>query len=214
MLTIEQKILYTQFSIFYFLVCTPLTLLILLFWEGNAIFSTPQKLKKLFSKLIKAEKQLNTVPIDNKVIENLTLTPKETILNEAEKKAIEEKAMDLVKAYENQKGRTIEDVSTYYIGYDIKSTDINGNARMIEIKGKATSGKVILTVNEWNTAKNHGDSYYLYIVENISKNQPILRIIQNPYNKLSAKENKFQYTLSKDKYTSKAKEIMSINTKK
>jgi hypothetical protein len=135
----------------------------------------------------------------------------ENDLSELEKKNIEEKAMYLVKQFEKKEGRKVKDVSMYYTGYDIKSTDRDKKQRFIEVKGKARSGKIILTVNEWNTAKKFRNQYYLYIVENISLNKPRLKIIQDPYSKLTAIETKFQYILSRNNYISQANEVIPID---
>jgi hypothetical protein len=162
--------------------------------SGNEEKTTKLPLNKPQKKVIKADE-----------------ADKESDLSELEKKNIEEKAMYLVKQFEKKEGRKVKDVSMYYTGYDIKSTDHDKKQRFIEVKGKARSGKIILTVNEWNTAKKFGNQYYLYIVENISLNKPRLKIIQDPSSKLTAIETKFQYILSRKNYASLANEIIPID---
>lgn len=129
-------------------------------------------------------------------------------IHEKSTKVIEAKAMRLVCEYEKRNGRNVEDVSMYYTGYDYKSHG-PGGFRAIEVKGKGASGNVFITANEWQTAKELGKSYFLYIVENISTEKPRLKIIQNPYNKLNAKVNKTQFILSRQVFV-QSSEIVTL----
>lgn len=57
-------------------------------------------------------------------------------------------------------------------GYDIKVSKGENIAKMIEVK--ATSGqdfprKIIMTPNEWRTAKRHGPLYWLYVVRDVTQ---------------------------------------------
>lgn len=102
-------------------------------------------------------------------------------------KEIERAGMDFVMSYEISCGRQPVDVSSYNLGYDIKSTDKDGNTRYIEVKARAEEGKIFLTNNELFAARKFGDDYYLYVVFNATTN-PKLNIIQNPASRLDLHE--------------------------
>ena len=94
------------------------------------------------------------------------------------RRQVEVAAMQAVLAYERQAGRNPIDVSQENLGYDIESS-----GRFIEVKGKASTGPVALTLNEWIAAHRLGDDYFLYIVTH-ALDRPSLHIIQNPAAKL------------------------------
>jgi len=91
---------------------------------------------------------------------------------------IEEIGMKVAMEYERAQGRNPIDVSDDKRGYDIRSEGAE-EIRYIEVKAKAAQGNLILTPNEWMTAKQLGDKYWLYVVENAIK-EPKLYVIQNP----------------------------------
>lgn len=93
--------------------------------------------------------------------------------------AIEQVGMDLAMRYEREQGRQPEDVSTQALGYDIRSTDKDGNYRYIEVKARARSGAIALTPNEWVMANRLGEEYWLYVVEQAATD-PVLYTLQNP----------------------------------
>lgn len=128
-------------------------------------------------------------------------------LNSSYIKSIEFKAMQIAIAYEMASGRTVRDVSTEYVGYDLSST-MNDESRAIEVKGKATAGSIIITYKEWKTAGLLANDYYLYIVENISRANPKLKVIQNPHATLSPSVYRTQYLLKA--YTYKSAALTSI----
>ena len=94
------------------------------------------------------------------------------------RRQVEIAAMQAVLAYEREAGRNPIDVSQENLGYDIESS-----GRFIEVKGKASTGPVALTLNEWIAAHRLGEDYYLYVVTH-ALNSPSLHIIQNPAAKL------------------------------
>lgn len=98
------------------------------------------------------------------------------------RRRVELAAMAVAMAFEQQAGRNPEDVSAQNLGFDIQAA-----GRAVEVKGKAATGAVLLTPNEWITAGRLGDAYYLHIVTNALTN-PTLHVIQNPAAKLSAAE--------------------------
>jgi Domain of unknown function (DUF3883) len=68
-------------------------------------------------------------------------------------------------------------------GWDIDYTNCAGDLIAVEVKG--TSGPIFpaieMTAREWNTAKEKGENYYLYLVANCLSTSPIIQAIQNPY---------------------------------
>jgi SNF2 family DNA or RNA helicase len=120
----------------------------------------------------------------------------ETKLDEAdgmsEDPTLEAIGLQVAMEYEHREGRSPTDVSLQRLGYDIKSRAPDGSVRYIEVKTRAHTGSVALTEHEWLKAKQLGDSYWLYIVENAVTN-PTLWIIQNPAEKLEPKATVVQY---------------------
>lgn len=92
---------------------------------------------------------------------------------------IEKIGMETAIEYEIKCGRTPEDVSQLNLGFDIRSIDDKGDTIYIEVKARASEGKISLTQNEWFKAQRFGEDYYLYIVFNAATN-PELIIIKNP----------------------------------
>ena len=103
------------------------------------------------------------------------------------KKEIERIGMEHARRYEEEQGRTVEDVSTQNLGFDLRSTTPNGEVRCIEVKARAERALVVLTSNEWDTAEKLKDTYFLYVVLN-AKTQPELYILQNPADKVAVDE--------------------------
>lgn len=121
------------------------------------------------------------VKIDTSPLESHTFT------STREKADVEEAAMEYVMEYEKRNGRNPEDVSRRE-HYDIRSVSPDGTVRYIEVKGH-TGMKVFaeLTEEEFRTAKELKESYWLYIVYNlerdaygINKDKAKLSIFQNP----------------------------------
>lgn len=82
----------------------------------------------------------------------------------------------------------VVDVSSPHLakGYDLESHRANGEIVAIEVKGRAGRGPVQLTENEWPTAVNVRDRYWLYVVADCATN-PILYRVQDPAFKLAVK---------------------------
>jgi hypothetical protein len=116
---------------------------------------------------------------------------------------VERIAMQKVMAYERQQGRLPEDVSTQNLGFDIRSNGTEGQRRYIEVKGRAGSGSVALTQNEWFKAQRFQGEYYLYVVLNTAS-MPLLYIIQNPAGILRPEEQvEVRFLVSLNEITSK-----------
>jgi len=82
----------------------------------------------------------------------------------------------------------VVDVSAPHLakGYDLESHRANGQIVAIEVKGRAGRGPVQLTENEWPTAVNVRDRYWLYAVMDCATN-PVLYRVQDPAFKLAVK---------------------------
>jgi hypothetical protein len=82
----------------------------------------------------------------------------------------EQAAMDVVTAFERERGWEPTDVSREKIGFDIRSLGPPDLAtgqrpvRRIEVKGRVRGAPVRLTTNEWLKARQFGPTYWLYVV--------------------------------------------------
>ena len=124
--------------------------------------------------------------------------PEETSASPHARKEIERLGMEHARSYEEEQGYTVEDVSTENLGFDLRSTTPDGEIRCIEVKARAERALVVLTSNEWGTAEQLKDGYFLYVVLN-AITQPELYIIQNPADTINAEEQvdvRYQVPLS------------------
>ena len=102
---------------------------------------------------------------------------------------VERLAMEVAIAYEQDAGRRPENVSQENLGFDIRSWGSDRTIRYIEVKGRAGTGAVWLTPNEWQIAQRFGEAYWLYIVFNTTTESQ-LKCIQDPVNSLRVVEEK------------------------
>jgi hypothetical protein len=98
---------------------------------------------------------------------------------------IEAVGMQVALQYEREQGWQPEDVSGENHGFDVRSTRYNedgtfADIRYIEVKGRAQSGAIRLSSNEWKKARHFGEKFWLYIVTMAGTNEPELHRIQNP----------------------------------
>jgi hypothetical protein len=100
---------------------------------------------------------------------------------------IEAVGMEIARAYEEEHGWQVEDVSDEdHGGFDLRSlrfSEEDGShkgTRYIEVKARARSGKIRLTSNEWKKARKFEDQYWIYVVTQAASDQPELTRIQNP----------------------------------
>ncbi len=113
---------------------------------------------------------------------------------------VEKVAMDLVRAFEEAAGVTVKDVHTPPLaraagltdnpGFDLLSIYPEGDARgrrAIEVKGRADTGDVEVSSNEWARAANLRDGYWLYTVYDCATPAPRLVRVQDPFGNLLAK---------------------------
>ncbi len=97
-------------------------------------------------------------------------------------KNIEAIAVRVAINYELDKHKAkVFDVSSPHLarGYDLESHRLNGEKIVIEVKGRAGRGQVHLTENEWPTAANVREKYWLYVVTDCAT-EPRLFRVQDP----------------------------------
>ena len=97
---------------------------------------------------------------------------------------VEAIAMKVAIDYETEHGRKTSDVSKDNVGYDVKSIDVQGTKRYIEVKGRAGTDGVMLSENEMNRLAQLGTKAWLYIVTECRSESPILNIVNDPARKL------------------------------
>lgn len=154
--------------------------------------------KKHLVDLIQRERNLT---INTPVFLGIARVISPDVIPDAMKDNIESEmaAMDTVMRFEEEHGRKPTDVSRIIgPGYDIKSVDVAGCTRYIEVKGRRETGPVSLSKNEWFKAKHLETDYYLYVVWNTKdyrreKLMPI--IVRDPAHKLNPSLD-VQYTVA------------------
>ena len=110
---------------------------------------------------------------------------------------VEQVAVDLARAFEEAAGATVKDVHTPELaraagltdnpGFDLLSIYPNGFQRAIEVKGRANTGDVEVSSNEWARAANLRDGYWLYVVYGCATPVPRLARVKDPFGSLLAK---------------------------
>ncbi len=152
--------------------------------------------------LLKAESSL-IVPGDATMVAHAlvlpTEDPEERQRHDAEVEAI---AVRLARAHEEAAGATVHDVSrpelarraglTDWPGFDLRSlrpVSAHGPAedRAIEVKGRAGTGGVEVSENEWAKACNLRDRYWLYVAFDCATPRPRLVKVRDPFGRLLAK---------------------------
>ena len=103
------------------------------------------------------------------------------------------KGVDFVLKFENEQGRDAIDMETEQInhpGFDVKSIDPQNprNIRYIEVKSTAglwdSANPAQIHKTQFETAQERGDSYWLYVVEQVESDNPKIYCIQNPANRV------------------------------
>ena len=99
---------------------------------------------------------------------------------------IEKVAIRIAMEHERARGWVVESVETENRGYDLLSKRPHQSelgvflqARFIEVKGRAGTGEVALTANEYRTAQRLGEDFWLYVVFDCGT-KPSLNRIQDP----------------------------------
>ena len=110
---------------------------------------------------------------------------------------VEKIAMRIARAFEEAAGAVVRDVHTPDLarsaglpenpGFDLLSIRSGGEKMSIEVKGRASTGDVEVTANEWAKACNMRDQYWLYAVYDCATPQPRLARVQDPFGALLAR---------------------------
>ncbi|NLA81038.1 MAG: DUF3883 domain-containing protein, partial [Chloroflexi bacterium] len=110
---------------------------------------------------------------------------------------VEMVAMQLAQAFEEAAGAKVLDVHTPEMardaglpdnpGFDLLSIRPGNEKRSIEVKGRATTGDIEVSANEWAKACNMRQDYWLYAVYNCATSNPRLARVQDPFGNLLAK---------------------------
>ena len=110
---------------------------------------------------------------------------------------VEEIAVRIAAAWEQERGSAVRDVSTPgaarlaglpdWPGFDLLATPPDGDVRNIEVKGRAGQSAVQLELNEWKQAFHLGDRYWLYVVFDCATPGPRLVRVRDPFRRLLAK---------------------------
>jgi len=100
---------------------------------------------------------------------------------------IERIAVDFVIRHEEAEGRVVESVEADNRGFDLISRKPHPedpktavDVRFIEVKGRAHTGEIALTANEYKTAQRLGLDYFLYVVFHCGTPEPSLNILRDP----------------------------------
>jgi len=107
---------------------------------------------------------------------------------------VEQIAMDLVRAFEEAAGAKVRFVHTPELaraaglpdhpGFDVLSVRPSNDRRCIEVKGRAGTGEIEVTDNEWARACNLRGDYWLYAVYHCATPTPQMVRVQDPFEKL------------------------------
>lgn len=107
---------------------------------------------------------------------------------------IEQVAMDLARAFEEAAGAKVRLVHTPELaraaglpdhpGFDLLSMRPGNERRCIEVKGRASTGEIEVTDNEWARACNLRADYWLYAVYHCATPGPQMARVQDPFEKL------------------------------
>lgn len=99
---------------------------------------------------------------------------------------IERIAVQVAIKHEEAEGRVVESVEADNRGFDLISRKLHPedpktaiDVRFIEVKGRAQTGDIALTTNEYNTARRLRKDYWLYVVFHCAST-PSLNILNDP----------------------------------
>jgi len=107
-------------------------------------------------------------------------------------------------------GKDFVDMRDYGCGYDFQIVVSEKQVYAIEVKGfSEDEGGILITGKEWETAGIMKTDYYLVLVSNID-NDPVITVVNNPYEKLSPKRN--LQTVIQVNWTVSSTEIRQLKT--
>jgi hypothetical protein len=106
---------------------------------------------------------------------------------------IGQKGVAFVLEYEKKKGRDATDMETVernFKGFDVKSVDKQNPSEVRYIEVKSTSGiwdsenPAQMHKTQFETAQEYGESFWLYVVQEVESDEPKLYCVQNPANQV------------------------------
>ena len=109
--------------------------------------------------------------------------------------AIGQLGVSFVLEYEEKQERNATDMETVqrnYEGFDVKSVDKQNPSDVRYIEVKSTSGiwdcenPAQLHKSQFETAQEYGESFWLYVVEQVESDETKIYCIQNPANRVDA----------------------------
>ena len=120
---------------------------------------------------------------------------------------VEAIAVEVATDYEKRLGAEVQDVSrpelarraglTDWPGFDLLSRRAGEERRAIEVKGRAGTGGIEMSDNEWAKACNLRDEYWLYVVFDCATPHPRLVRVQDPFAKLLVRSREsIAYTIA------------------
>ena len=105
--------------------------------------------------------------------------------------------MKVAEAFEETEGATVKYVHTPDLaraaglpdhpGFDLLSVRPGEGKRAIEVKGRARTGEVEISSNEWAKACNMREGYWLYTVYDCATPNPRLACVRDPFGSLFAR---------------------------
>jgi len=172
-------------------------------WESNLTIIEPELMG--IAAIVPVEEKPKEVP------EATPDEPQEGVSSEElyeNRRKIEILGMEKSIEFEKDHGWHPEDVSDENLGFDIRSTKYNEEGifediRYIEVKARALMGSIRISANEWKKANRFKNKFWLYIISNAATDNPQLKRIQNPAEKLSIDEDIFAtgYELPLEKWS-------------
>ena len=126
----------------------------------------------------------------------LAIPPPEGDRTQRYDERVEDIAVRVAIAWERERGATVQDVSKPQLarnaglpnwpGFDLLTTQPDGETRRIEVKGRAGRDGVHMEANEWTQACHLGKDYWLYVVFDCATATPELLRVRDPFHKLVA----------------------------
>lgn len=147
--------------------------------------------------VLRREPELITPGLVDFVAHALVVPSSDPIDIEQHEANVEEVAMRIARAFEEAAGATVHDVHTPELarlaglpdnpGFDLLSIRPGDERRAIEVKGRAGTGEIEVSANEWAKACNMGRAYWLYAAYDCASPLPRLARVQDPFSCLLAK---------------------------
>ena len=93
--------------------------------------------------------------------------------------------------------------------YDVRSEGPSGEKRFIEVEGRAQSGGIVVNGPERDKLKQIGERAWLYIVTYCKGERSRLRIIQDPFSKLTPEMlyRQVRYLVEEDDWARQGREV-------